>query len=203
MVKISQFQFFLLTATLMIGSAILFPLGIGAKEDAYLVTLIGMVFGIGLAFIYTKLHSLLPQKTFIEVLQLIYGEALGWILGLVYSTFFLYIGIRNLRDLGEQIVQFAMPGIDMYIVIALAVILVAYGSCKGLETIARANTFIFLTTALTLGIVQLYTLIFLSDFNLLKPFLKQGFHPILVEVYPDILAFPFAELAALMMIFPM
>ncbi|WP_027339590.1 GerAB/ArcD/ProY family transporter [Halonatronum saccharophilum] len=202
MINISQFQFFLLTTTLMIGSAVLFPLGIGANQNAYLVVLIGMFLAIGLSFVYIKLHSLLPKKTFIEVLQLIYGEALGWILGLIYSTFFLYIGVRNLRDLGEQVIQFAMPGIDMEIVIFFSVILIIYGIYNGIETIARANTLTFAITALTLCIVQIYTSIYISDPQLLKPFLAQGVGPVLEEIYPDILAFPFAELAALMMIFP-
>jgi len=54
--KISAVQLFILMVLFELGSALLVPLAIDAKQDAWLAILLGMVFSFVLLLIYHKLY---------------------------------------------------------------------------------------------------------------------------------------------------
>ncbi|TDX48436.1 GerAB/ArcD/ProY family transporter [Orenia marismortui] len=201
MKKISNLQLFLIVINFMLGSAILFPLGIKAKQDSYLVMLIAIPIGILLAMIYLKIASIDPNKNLIEISKEIFGKYLGWLIGLIYSSFFFYISIRNIRDLAGQLNHFLIPQANLQSITFLTIILVIYCVYHNIETIARVTTFTIVLGFLLLTPSTLYLLFFSADFSCLQPVLAKGLTPVLKEIYPGILAFPLAELVVFIMFF--
>ncbi|AGB42431.1 spore germination protein, amino acid permease [Halobacteroides halobius DSM 5150] len=199
---ISNTQFFLIVINFIIGSTILFPLGIKAKQDAYLVILTGAFLQLIMSLIYLKINSISPEDNFVQLAKKIFGKYLGWLVGVIYSTFFLYIAIRNTRDLAEQIVQNFTPRIDITSVIIFSIILVIYATYSNLSTIGRVIGIIYPFVILFLVTTSTLLITLKGDFRNLQPVLAKGFKPILKALYPGILGFPVAETAIFMMIFP-
>ncbi|GAB6099579.1 spore germination protein [Halanaerocella petrolearia] len=202
MKEISNLQFILTIIIFTLGSSILFPLGIGAKKDAYFVILVSMVIGIILVLLYTRINSIAPDKTFIQILQQVFGKYLGWLLGSIYSIFFLYLATRNIRDLAEQIIQNLLPKSNMLIISLLTVILAIYATYQNLHTITRISLIIGPYILINLTLTNIYLIFVAGRVTKLVPYLSKGFMPILKEVFTKMLAFPLAELAIFMMIIP-
>jgi len=186
----------------MLGSAILFPLGIKAKQDSYLVMLFALPIGILLAMIYIKISSIDSNNNLIEISNQIFGKYLGWVIGLIYSSFFLYIGIRNIRDFAGQLNHFLVAQASLKSLIILTITLTIYCLHYNIEMIARVTTFTLVIGLLFLTPSTLYLLFSSADFNTLQPVLVKGLSPIWKEIYPGFLAFPLAELIIFAMVFP-
>lgn len=161
-----------------------------------------MGLGILLGLIYIKINAIDPKENFIGISQQILGTYLGWLVGFIYSTFFLYLAARNIRDLAEQVTHFIIPGTKITTAVILITLLTIYAIYYKLETISRVIAIVFPFVFSILVIVNSYLLLTRGDFAALTPVLANGLQPISQEVYPGILAFPFAEVAILMMIIP-
>lgn len=74
--KISTYQLFVLIFLFEIGSAILVPLAIEAKQDAWAAVLIGLAGGCCLFWIYHSLYSYYPEIPLTEYIQQILGSFL-------------------------------------------------------------------------------------------------------------------------------
>ncbi|PRX31703.1 spore germination protein KB [Orenia metallireducens] len=201
MKKISNLQLFILVVNFLLGSAILFPLGIKAKQDSYLVMVFALPLGIILAMIYIKINSIDPQKNLIEINKEIFGRYLGWLVGMIYSSFFLYISIRNIRDFAGQLNHFLVTQASLKSLTLLAIILIIYCIYYNIEMIARVTTFTLVIGLLLLTPSTIYLLFFSADLTTLQPVLAKGLTPIWKEIYPGILAFPLAELIIFPMVF--
>lgn len=88
MIRISKYQLFCLIILFEIGSTILFVLGIDAKQDAWIVDIIGLLTGLALMWVYTQLQKYYPEKNLVEIIIAILGKVLGIPLILLYSLFF-------------------------------------------------------------------------------------------------------------------
>jgi spore germination protein KB len=202
MKKISNSQFFIIVVNFLLGSAILFPLGIGAKQNAYLVMVIGIPLAIIVAIIYLKISSIDPNKSLIEIDEQIFGRYLGGLISFIYCAFFFYISIRNLRDFTGELTHFLVTQTDIKSLTLLVVIMIIYCIHYNIEMIGRVTTFTLVLALLLLTPSTLYLLFFSADLTTLQPVLAEGLTPIWKEIYPGILAFPIAELIVFTMVFP-
>ena len=68
MIRISKHQLFCLMSLFEIGSTSLFLLGVEAKQDAWIATLLATLGGLGLLWVYTELQRLFPENNIVEII---------------------------------------------------------------------------------------------------------------------------------------
>ncbi|MDX8344558.1 GerAB/ArcD/ProY family transporter [Rossellomorea sp. YZS02] len=201
--KISAIQLFVLMVLFELGSALLVPLAIDAKQDAWLAILIGMLVSFVLLLVYHKLYMYYPDLLPTEYMQKILGKGAGTILAFLYLFFFMYDASRVLRDFGEMLLTFAYPETPLFIANALLMLVIIYTVRKGIEVIARSGELLFMLMFL-LSVVGFILIVVsgLIDFKNLQPVLEEGLAPVLKVVFTQTLYFPFTEVIVLTMVLP-
>lgn len=201
--KISTYQLFTLIVLFELSSAILIPLGLGAKQDAWLAILLGMAGGCFLFLIYYSLYQYYPRILPTEYMQKLIGRFFGRILGFLYIFFFLYLAARVLRDFGEMLLTVAYPSTPLFIVNAALIVVVVYTVKKGIEVLARTGE-LFIILVFLLAITSLVLIVFsgLIEITNLQPVMEVNITEMMTTVYSETLFMPFAEVLVFTMIFP-
>ena len=201
--KISSSQLFILMILFELGSALLVPLAIGAKQDAWLAILLGMVFSFVLLLVYHRLYTYYPDLLPTEYMQKILGKVMGTVLAFVYILYFMYDASRVLRDFGEMLLTFAYPDTPLFIANALLILVIIYTIRQGIEVIARSGEllFIFMYILAVAGFILIVSS-GLIDFTNLQPVLEEGMLPPLKVALSETLYFPFTEAIVFTMILP-
>ncbi|KYD14437.1 GerAB/ArcD/ProY family transporter [Caldibacillus debilis] len=201
--KINRLQFFLLVLMFELGTAIVISLGTEAGRDAWLAILLGALGGTFLFSVYYQLHLFYPNQLFTTYVKQIVGKLAGGIIGYIYILYFLYIAARDLRDFGEFLLTAFYPETPLFFINSLMIIVIMYAARSGIEVIARTgelNVAVLYLLALS-GII----LLFFSnaiDLGELKPFLENGFLPVLKATFSETLYVPFGETIVFLFIFP-
>jgi spore germination protein KB len=201
--KISTSQLFVLMVLFELGSALLVPLAIDAKQDAWLAILLGMVVSFVLLLVYHKLYWYYPDLLPTEYMQKILGKVLGTVVAFLYLFFFMYDASRVLRDFGEMLLTFAYPETPLFIANALLMLVIIYTVHKGIEVIGRSGELLFMLMFL-LSVVGFILIVSsgLIDLTNLQPVLEEGIAPVLKVVFTQTLYFPFTEAIVFTMILP-
>ncbi|WP_010281234.1 GerAB/ArcD/ProY family transporter [Bacillus timonensis] len=201
--KISSYQLFVLILLFELGSALLLPLAIDAKQDAWLSILLGIIGGMSLFMLYYRLYQFYPNQLPTEYAQIILGKLVGKIFAFLYLLYFTYLAARVLRDFGVMLVTFAYSETPLFIVNALLMMVVVYGVRKGIEVLGRTGEILFVIMYL-LAITGFILIVVsgLIDFNNLKPILENGISPVIKATLTQVLFFPFGEVVVFAMIFP-
>ncbi|MBE5101461.1 GerAB/ArcD/ProY family transporter [Priestia aryabhattai] len=201
--KISASQLFILMVLFELGSALLVPLAIRAKQDAWLAILLGMLGSFVFFLVYHKLYTYYPNLLPTEYMQKILGKVIGTVLAFVYILYFMYDASRVLRDFGEMLLTFAYPDTPLFIANALLMLVIIYTIRKGIEVIARSGEllFIFMYILAVAGFILIVTS-GLIDVTNLKPALEEGLLPPLKVALSETLYFPFTEAIVFTMILP-
>ncbi|MED4240016.1 GerAB/ArcD/ProY family transporter [Priestia megaterium] len=201
--KISASQLFILMVLFELGTSLLLPIAMDAKQDAWLAILFGMVLSFVLLLVYHRLYLYYPDLLPTEYMQKILGKALGSLLAFIYIFYFIYDVARVLRDIGEMLLTFAYPDTPLFIANALLILVIIYTVRKGIEVIARSGEifFIFMYILAVTGFI-LIMCSGLIDFKNLRPVLEEGIFPILKVTFNQILYFPFGEAIVFTMILP-
>ncbi|MDQ0215819.1 spore germination protein KB [Oikeobacillus pervagus] len=139
--KINAYQFLVIVIFFTIGTSILtVPSGLAedARQDAWIVAIVGTVLGLFVIWIYNKLGLMFPNMTFIKMNIEIFGIWLGKIISLIFVTMpFLYTSIVLIYN-GNFLLIHMMPNTPILAVNILMVIIVVMGVRLGIETIGRA-----------------------------------------------------------------
>ncbi|MFP7298923.1 GerAB/ArcD/ProY family transporter [Neobacillus niacini] len=201
--KISLYQLFVLILLLELGSAILVPLAMDAKQDAWMAILFGMVGGLFLYWVYYRLFFYYPDLSPPEYMQKLLGKILGNIIAFCYIIFFIYIAARVLRDFGEMLLTFAYLETPLFIVNALLMLVIIFAVSKGIEVVARTGE-LFFVFIYFLAIVGFILIAFsgLIDVNNLKPVLENGILSVGRVVLTQSIVFPYGEVFVFSMILP-
>lgn len=201
--KISAYQLLVLIFLFEIGTAILVPLAIEAKQDAWLAVLIGLAGGCCLFLIYHSLYSYYPEIPLTEYIQKILGSFLGKILAFFYVLYFMYIAARVLRDFGEMLIIVFYPQTPLFVMNVLMVLVVVYTIRKGIEVIARTGELLIIIMLL-IGISGIILIIIsgIIEVSNLEPLLEEGLKPVIKTAFTQTLFFPFGEVIVFAMILP-
>lgn len=201
--KISPFQLFCLMFLFELGSAIVVGLGLGAKQDAWLTILLGMICSIPLFLLYTYLYQQYPDIPLTSYLPRILGKFIGFPVAIVYTVYFFYIAARVLRDFGDLMIISIYDLTPLYAINGFMILIIAYGIYCGIEVIGRASEQIFFIMVLLIffgiGITLLSGLI---DVRNLSPFLEGGWKPVISTVLLQTYTFPFGEIVVFTMLLP-
>ncbi|OLN21437.1 spore gernimation protein KB [Domibacillus antri] len=201
--KISAYQLFVLIVLFELGSALLLPLAIEAKQDAWLAILIGMAGGCCLFFIYYGLYHYYPDILPTEYTQKIIGKFLGRILSFLYILYFMYLAARVLRDFGEMLLIFAYSETPLFVTNSLLIIVIIYTVRKGIEVLARTGELLFVFIGLlAVSGFLLITLSGVIQVTNLQPVLENGMLPVVKTAITQTLYIPFGEIIVFAMIIP-
>jgi spore germination protein KB len=201
--KINAYQLFILIVLFELGSTLLVPIAIEAKQDSWLAVLIGMAGGFCLFLIYYGLYSYYPDISLTEYVQKILGSVLGRILAFFYVLYFMYLAARVIRDFGEMLITFAYWETPLFVLNFLLVLVIVYTVRKGIEVLARTGELLFpLFAFISISGLILIILSGLIEVGNLKPVLEEGSLPVMKTAFTQILYVPFGEVIVFAMILP-
>ena len=201
-VKISGFQLFSVIFLFELGSAILIGMASDAKQDAWIAVIMGGLIGCLLYLVYLKLSKMYPSMHLTLYLQKILGRNLGWVFGLIYVIYFIYIASRVLRDFEELLVIAAYRSSSLVTIGLIMVGCVMYAAYKGLEVFFRISELCLFI----IGIMFLLLIIFEITSGIVKlhhlvPILENGWKPVF-NALPSALTIPFGEMITFTMLLP-
>ncbi|WP_160678276.1 GerAB/ArcD/ProY family transporter [Clostridium sp. C8-1-8] len=197
--KLSDHQLFSLMFIFEIGSTTIFALGIGAKQNAWIVILLALVIGIIFMFIYTELQKSFPDKNYIGIAKLILGNKIGTVVVLMYMFDLIWHCARNTREFSELLIMTLLPTTPMYIILIFFIGASVHVLIKGIEVFARLGELIFY--AIIISMLAIYFFIYISgklEFSNLLPVLNDGLKPVLKQL-PIVIMFPFGEVFVFIM----
>lgn len=201
--KLSFIQLFYIMVAFELGTAVIFGLGAEAKQDAWLAIITGMLCGIVLIWIYTKLFEHYPGDTLVQMIPKIVGKFLGYPLTVIYICYFFYLASRAMRDFGDLMIGTILIRTPMVVVIGTFMAVILYCLRGGLEVFGRMGEIIF---PAWLAIFALMWIIVyssdVSDLQQLKPVMEEGAGGIWNAAFPLVVTFPFGESILFTMLWP-
>lgn len=201
--KINATQLFWLIVLFELGTALIVALGMPAKQDAWIVVLIGMMVGLGGYLLYMGLFRLYPDVPLTTYAQKILGTPIGWVIGLFYVLFFVYDAARDLRDAGDLLLTFQFDRTPLLVVNGMMIVVMIYVISSGIEVLARIGIIFAMILVFLLIVVNVF--IYSSDivqFRNLLPVLGNGWEPVIKAAFPLAPCFPFGEAVVFTMLFP-
>lgn len=201
--QISALQLFYIMISFELGTTVVFAVGAGAKQDAWIAILVAMLGGLSLMWVYTKLSEYYPDDTLIQMIPKIIGRFLGYPLIVIYLLYFVYEAARACRDFAELIVSTILNGTPMIVIIGTFMVLIIYCFRGGIEVFGRMGELVFPIYFLTM--IVIWILLYSSqliDFDHLAPILGEGIEPVGKAAFPEIVTFPFGQLLLVTMFFP-
>lgn len=199
--KISARQLFVLMGLFGITSSLLLPLATNLQQDAWIAILLSTIGGIFLFLINNKLFQYYPQMPLTGYTQKILGKTVGWIVGFLYTLYFLHFAARTLRAFGELLAIFAYPETPLIAIDFLMILAIVYTVRKGIEVLSRTGEIFFITMCM-LFILGFLLLVINESMHIrsLKPFMQHGAISILKTSATNTL---FSSFAGSMVIFSM
>lgn len=196
-------QFKKLVSLFIIGTSIILLPGLlasEAKQDAWISSIIGLLTGLLLVWLYSTLGSRFPGKTLVEYSKEICGRWLGTLVSFLWFTYAFILTSLVLRNLGDFLTASMLVETPMQAIHFVYLSIVAIGIYYGVSNIARTADIFF---PLVILLFCIFTLLLVPNFELknVEPVLGKGIKPVWSAAFPYI-GFPYLELVLLLMIFP-
>lgn len=183
----------------IIGTSVIISTGLNAKKDLWISNILSICMTFFMVLIYIHLHYIFPEKTFLDILEVCFGNIIGKVIVIMYTWFSFHIGMLILEDIGFFITTVSFPNtpriIPMLIVLTLSFVAVK----QGIELLGRcAKTFL----PLIIGFMLLTMLLLVSDMKAgnILPIFSGGIKPILKGAFSSF-SFPFGEIVICTMVF--
>jgi spore germination protein KB len=201
--KVNALQLIYVIVGFQIGNTLVYGLGGGAKQDSWLVIIVAMLGGFILMFVYSKLSAYYPEDTLLQMIPKIIGKFLAYPFILIYISYFTYLAAKACRDFAEILAATILVKTPMVIVIGSFVALMIYCFRGGVETFGRMGEAVLPVYIMSMVLIWVL-LLTVEGFNVnnISPIIGNGVQPILKEVFPTVLTFPFGESIIIMMFFP-
>ncbi|MBG9517046.1 spore gernimation protein KC [Bacillus thuringiensis] len=169
-------------------------------KDAWISLILGTIEGMGLFILYYLLYKQHPSLTYTQILQHTLGKWIGTILSLLYSSYFIYIGARVVRDFTEILNLHILYQTPAWFISIFFLITVSYAGYKGLHTTSRVGM-ILLKMFLVLWLLFLIGVFLSHLFHLsnLQPLTPQNWRPIFKNILP--LTIPYGGMITFLMLF--
>lgn len=180
-----------LMSLFIMGSTLIFGIGINADNDAWLAGMAGILFSIPVILIYSRIVVLFPGKDLFEILVCVFGKFVGKIVSLLYIWYCFHLGALVMRNFGEYVNTLILPETPMIVILLFMGAICIAAVRLGIEVIGRVSAYFI---PLILAIIAIVVVLGASEynFNFLKPILYNGFTTVIKDGYSTF-AFPFAE----------
>jgi spore germination protein KB len=201
--RISGLQLFYVMVGYELGTAMILGLGNAAKNDAWLVIAGGMICSLILMWVFTQLAIYYPDDTLIQMLPKIIGKYLSYPFIILYILHFTYSAARALRELGDLLLVVILPDTPILVVMGSFMVLMVYCLRGGVEAFGRMGEMVFPLYIFALAVIWIL-LFTVKEFSILNltPVLGNGVKPVLKQVFPNGINFPFGETIIITMFFP-
>lgn len=202
-IQINHVQLFCTMVLFLFGTAILLNIGSGAKQDAWIVTLISPLFGILLFCLYFYIYRKYPDKPLTSYVQVIWGKYIGSVVSFLYILYFIYIASRILRDFEELLVVSPYFRTSIITIGICIIFVLIYAVSLGFEVISRVATMCFgIIVIFFITLDSMFVLGGYLHFENILPVLSEGWKPVFKEIFPLNITVPYGELITFTMIFP-
>lgn len=203
-IQINGFQLFSILFLFQLGSTILVGMAQAALQDAWITVGISLIAGCFLYYyVYAQLHKEYPNEPFTTYIRSIWGKYIGWFVGLVYLTFYIYDACRVLRDFEELLVISVYQSTSILVMGICMILCIMYAVSKGFEVFARVAELCFFIVLFVFLLIILFGFIgSLVNFKNLQPMLENGWKPVFHVVFPQTVTVAFGEAFTFTMIFP-
>jgi spore germination protein KB len=201
--KIGNRQFTILVIFFTIGSSILITPSMltgEARQDAWMASILGMVVGMGLVYLYQKLGTRFPESTLVHMNEIILGKWLGKMVSLLTCFFFLLLASLVLRNIGDFMTSMIMPETPIQFIHIIFITISVIAIRLGIEAIARAGEVFFPWLMFFIFIIGV-TLVPLIKLKHIQPIGENGVKHVILAA-SHIVGTPFLELVVLLMILP-
>lgn len=196
---ISNRQGIAIMTLFIMGSTLILGIGSDAKQDAWLSVILAVIPATLVMTIYARILSLFPEKNLFAILNSVFGKIAGRILALIYVWYAFHLGVLVLRNFQEFIKVVAFPETPEFVPIMLMGILCIWIVKEGIEVLGRFSQLVIII--LSFIIIAIFVLCMRdADFNNLRPFLYNGFKPVLNSAF-SVFSFPLAETVLFMAAF--
>jgi spore germination protein KB len=201
--KISPTQFLTLVIIFIIGSSVLVApslLATNAKQDAWISSVITLLAGFSLIFIYICLINLFPSSTIVECNEKVLGKWMGKIVSFLFLYYIFELAALLLREIGDFLTTQVMPETPIQVIIIIFLLVSLTAVRLGLEVIGRTAE-IFIIWIFFLFLILFFLLLPQIDLSKLQPIMGEGVKPIM-QGSLHYLGLPFLELVVFLMITP-
>ncbi|UJF33958.1 GerAB/ArcD/ProY family transporter [Paenibacillus hexagrammi] len=200
--RLSSMQTFTLLLVCLLATAIIFGTP-KQVNDVWLVEIFSLIPAVMLFMMYVILLYADAGKGYYDLLIRAWGKYAGKALVISYSTYFLYIGARNVRDMLELVMTTILRYTPGQVVVVLFVLVVAYAAAGGIQMLGRLSESIVVFILLFFLTISILLLISGSlDPERLLPLFSDGILPELKESVTSTLWFPYGELIVFLVFAP-
>ncbi|WP_238651509.1 GerAB/ArcD/ProY family transporter [Paenibacillus piscarius] len=201
--RISTAQMVILGLFTLIGDmALVYPttMTTEAHQDAWIAALISIPLGLALIYLMVSVGNIHPERTIIEISQMVLGKWAGIAVGLFYLNFFVLAASTYVREMEDFLTTQIYEGTPGGVIRFMSLVILVYGLRLGLESVGRAAQVFFPLFALFL--VSLMILLFPQvQIDRLYPMMNTPLpgmlHTIMFGVF-----YPFGELCVFFMVYP-
>lgn len=200
---VSPYQFTILVILTTIGDAILIlPTTVAneANRDAWISTILGLIFGLIIVRLFIKLGSFYPKLTIVQSMLKIFGKWIGSIVAVIFLGYIFLSVSLHIRELGDFITTQILIETPIEVIHIMFITVIILAVRYGFETIARASEFLFPFVCVFLIVLFIFV-IPIVKIEWIRPILAGGIKPILRGSIAAT-AFPFMELVIFLMFFP-
>lgn len=198
--QISSWELFSTTYVFIISVSMILPAGALAGHNSWISIIVGLVIGLGYAWIYTSLCDFYPGKSIIEIGEILMGRWAGKIIALLYFWFSFQLSALVMSDHWKFAEDVALPNTPVIVLIGTMMLLIVFIVYSGIEAIGRVSTIL----APLIVIAILATLILLikdMDFRNLLPIFYDKWRETMYSGL-QISTLPFGEGVLFAMVFP-
>ncbi|AIQ62771.1 hypothetical protein PSTEL_06320 [Paenibacillus stellifer] len=187
-----------------IGSVPLFHLGAKAKQNSWLAVAVGAAAGLVLLLLFLYLQKRLPESKLTGILRYGFGRIAGCVIGTLYSCYFAYESMRNVRDIGEMTAMTLLRTTPLFITMLIFILIACYATWKGAEIIFRLPEILLPNLMFCyLLLIFLFFALQRADIRWLTPVAEDGLLPIMRAALPDLISFPFGQMIVFLMVWPL
>ncbi|MCM3782076.1 spore germination protein [Neobacillus mesonae] len=201
--QISSGQMISLMILFEFGVATVINLGYIAGKDTWLVSIISTFLGACLFLVYTSISRHFPRLPLTAISRKLLGRYIGSTIGMLYITYFMYIGSRNLREGANLVNIILLNNTPLMALLVLMITSVAYVTYLGFEVLARTAVLLF---AFIIVVIVIFTvLMYVSDsihIDYVLPVLENGFGDAIDAISSNTLIVPYGEMILFLMLLP-
>ncbi len=199
--KLTPVQWMLLVTGFMQGSILLLSLVDSTlKQDTWMAIIAGYALSIPFIVAYFYLSKQYPNRTLIEIHDIVYGKVLGKIVSATYLFFFVILFSVNYREIVDFYLGYIFPETNPVILYVVIALFCAYAVKKGIATIAKINIYVLAFWAVA-NIGTFILLLGNMDFSNYLPMFESSFADYF-KATSTMATLPYCEAMCLMMVTP-
>lgn len=197
--KIGKFQLAIMILLFLIGNTPLLKPEGHIRQDSWIAIFIGALLGGVFLWMLLIIQRRSPDADLVEIYRQLFGKWLGFVLVFPQGLFFAYESSRNIRDFSDLTVMTILNRTPEWSIKLLIIMLSLYAIWGGTRVLFRLAELLFPIVVLSyLLIIVLLIQAGLPDYHRLLPIMSDGVGPALKAVFPEYVAFPFAQMMTML-----